>query len=183
MPEKHHHMSLSAARAKRLHRYFNTLVSHGDPNKLNSPEDVMRLICGAALAAAVSMYHTSAGLRSIGLAKTSELAAAWLVKPLQHREPALSEVPDALVEAVIADGTARAEVFELLRVNKAMGRKMERLLHDDPEELRGILAARLREARESAIEEVPRLFERIQEQLRGLQEQLDKIKEELPNQK
>jgi len=56
---------------------------------------------------------------------------------------------------------------------------MERLLYEDPEELRGILAVRLRELRERDIEEIPRLLERIQAILTGMQVQLDKAKESL----
>jgi len=174
MGEKSEQPGLSRGRAKRFRRYFNALIGHGDPDKLNSPHDAVRLVFSAAVVAVVSLYHNAAGLRGIGLVRTAELGCEWLAG-LPHRWIELSDLPDALADAIIADAGARAEVLDLLRASKAMGKKMERLLQEAPEELTTILAARLRELHHKAAEELPRVMKRMSDALPKMREVLDEM--------
>ena len=169
---------LGKAKSKLLRRHFHALLIHcGDPQSLDSADAVIRLICDAGLAAAVNLQRTAAGLKSIGLVRSAEVASDWLAQlPPQH-SPAYAGVPDDLLTVIVADEKARGEVLTLLHANRVFGQAMQRLLRESPAELGRMLARRITGMEGRAKEDIPRLLKALRDNIASLEEDVGRLED------
>ena len=169
---------LGAAKSKLLRRHFHALLMRrGDPQGLDSADAVIRLICNAGLAAAVNLQRTAAGLKSIGLVRSAEMASDWLAQLPPRRSPAYTGVPYDLLAVIVADEKARGEVLTLLHANGVFGQTMQRLLRESSAELGRILARRITEMEGLAREAIPGLLKALRDDIASLKEDVGRLQD------